>query len=476
MNRGFLYFCLVTSLSCLYGAFVVFTPVWNGLLFLMMIPVVLASLHFSRIVYLLLTAVVLGNVLGWLVYAGEYSQQYFHSALTIACSVVFVCEIIRNLSCARYQAERTLLAKEENFRSIIENSLDVVLTINRDGSIRYVNSSVKRMLGFEPTELHGVSVFSLVYPDDRAWLNKIYRDALQKPMESRLMEMRVLHANGSYSWIESFCVNHLHNPNILGFVVHSRDISLRRKTQEEKEFLEKELFQSKKIEAIGRLAGGIAHDFNNLLTVISGYAKLVLKNLEPDHRMVPKLVEIVKAGERGSSLTRQLLAFSRKQVLTLIPVQLNSIIKELHGMLQRLIHENITLEMRLDADAYMIKADPIQIEQVIVNLCINARDAMPKGGALILQTKNVELTPEMALNHSHVRAGAFVKLSVIDTGVGMDEETLSHVFDPFYTTKEVGKGTGLGLAMVYGIVKQCHGFIEIDSTPMRKSQRWPPSN
>ena len=233
----------------------------------------------------------------------------------------------------------------------------------------------------------------------------------------------------------------------------------------EKRVLEKQLRMAQKMEAIGRLSGGIAHDFNNLLGVIIGYSRVLRKALSQEKVLGEHALEIEKAGQRAASLTKQLLAFSRQQVLTPAVLSLNTLVCEMEKMLPRLLGEDIEVSLALDPDLGNVKADQSQIEQVIINLAVNARDAMPSGGKLTLQTANVELDQVYTRHHPGSRVGKYVMLVVTDTGIGMDSATLTHIFEPFFTTKELGKGTGLGLATVYGIVKQSTGHIWVDSAP-----------
>jgi signal transduction histidine kinase/DNA-binding response OmpR family regulator len=226
---------------------------------------------------------------------------------------------------------------------------------------------------------------------------------------------------------------------------------------------EEQFRQSQKMEAVGQLAGGIAHDFNNLLTVINGYSDISLRKLEKENPLHRNILEIKKAGERAAGLTRQLLAFSRKQVLQPKILNLNDVISDTNKMLGRLIGEDIEVGLFLKTDLWKVTADPGQIDQVLMNLAVNARDAMPQGGKLIIKTANVEMDPEIADKYASVQAGPHVLLTVSDTGSGMDEGTQQRIFDPFFTTKEIGKGTGLGLSTVYGIVKQSGGFISVQS-------------
>ncbi|HSO72320.1 MAG TPA: ATP-binding protein, partial [Thermodesulfobacteriota bacterium] len=234
----------------------------------------------------------------------------------------------------------------------------------------------------------------------------------------------------------------------------------------EKRKLEEQLRQSQKMEAIGRLAGGVAHDFNNMLTGIIGYADLLLLSLSRDHPLVGKVEEIKKAGKRAASLTQQLLAFSRKQMLQPKVLDLNLVVNDLKKMLQRLIGEDIELETQLESSLLRVKVDPNQMGQVLMNLVVNARDAMSRGGAITIATANVVLDQAYGRKKGvSLQPGPYVLLEVRDTGTGMDSETRSHIFEPFFTTKELGKGTGLGLSTVYGIIKQSGGYIWVDSLP-----------
>jgi nitrogen-specific signal transduction histidine kinase len=229
--------------------------------------------------------------------------------------------------------------------------------------------------------------------------------------------------------------------------------------------LEAQFLQMQKMEAVGRLAGGVAHDFNNLLTVIKGYAELLLSNLNEQDRLRYDVEQIEKAGEQAASLTRQLLIFSRQEVIQPKLLNLNSIVVDTGKMLRRVIGEDIRLVTALDPSLGLIKADPGQMEQVIMNLMINARDAMPQGGQLRVETASVLVTEALLLQPMTIQPGYYVQLTVSDTGTGMDEETLSHIFEPFYTTKEQSKGTGLGLSTVYAIVTQMNGSIQVHSEP-----------
>ncbi len=247
------------------------------------------------------------------------------------------------------------------------------------------------------------------------------------------------------------------------------DITEQKQAEETRAILEAQLLQAQKLESIGRLAGGIAHDFNNLLSAIIGFGEILKLDLPADNHCGAYVGEILKAADRGATLTKQLLAFSRKQILQPRVLNLNDVVRDLETMLRRLIGENIDLKVSLRPELGCLKADPSQIEQVIVNLALNARDAMPEGGKLTIETANIDLDETYTIHHKSVNPGPYVLLAASDTGHGMQPETLPHIFEPFYTNKQHGKGTGMGLATVYGIVKQSGGDIWVYSEPGKGS-------
>jgi nitrogen-specific signal transduction histidine kinase/CheY-like chemotaxis protein len=242
---------------------------------------------------------------------------------------------------------------------------------------------------------------------------------------------------------------------------HARTIL--QKNEVQKQQLEEQLQQSQKMEALGRLAGGVAHDFNNLLTVIKGHSDMLLERVKPEHPLYVNSEQIQKAANRAASLTRQLLAFSRRQVLQPRVLDLNALIKDMGPLLKRLTREDIEFVVQLNARLGRVKADPGQLEQVLLNLIVNASDAMPQGGKLIVESRDVSVHVEYAKTRPALEPGEYVLLRVSDTGHGMDAATKARIFEPFFTTKDQGKGTGLGLAMVYGVVKQSNGFIYVES-------------
>ncbi|MGH7366776.1 MAG: ATP-binding protein, partial [Candidatus Rokuibacteriota bacterium] len=308
-----------------------------------------------------------------------------------------------------------------------------------------------------------------IHPDDREPVMRIYRDAIAQGRDHEF-EYRSLAADGREVWLRDI-VHVVHaadgRPTTLrGLTV---DLTELRRSERALRQSEEQLRQAQKMDAVGKLAGGIAHDFNNLLMVIRGDSDLMLRRLAPGHSLRRNAEGVRDAADQAATLTRQLLAFSRKQVTAPRLVDLNGIVASIHAMLQRLLGETINLVTVTAPDLGGVKADSGQMEQMILNLCVNARDAMPDGGRLTVRTANVDLDEAAAARWSDVRPGPYVMLEVGDTGVGMDAETRSHLFEPFFTTKEQGKGTGLGLSTVYGTVKQSGGHISVESEPGRGS-------
>ncbi len=367
----------------------------------------------------------------------------------------YIVTTVRDIT-ERKQAERRLRAAEEKYRSMIQNAVYGIYLSSPEGRFIEVNPALVSMLGYDSTkELMALDIARDIFLDTE----ERKRFVRQREAESfEGIEVRWRRKDNSLITVR-LSGRALRNDqgHYEAFEVIVEDITERRS-------LEEQLRQSQKMEAIGRLAGGVAHDFNNLLTAINGYADIIFARLGDDS-LRQDAEEIRKAGKRAAMLTSQLLAFSRRQVLQPRVLNLNEVITDSIKLLRRMIGEDIELVTRLDDDLGRVKADPGQIEQVIMNLAINARDAMPQGGSLTIETANTLIDADYARKHVSARLGRYVRLKVRDTGCGMDEETRSRIFEPFFTTKERGKGTGLGLSTVYGIVKQSGGHIIVDTQP-----------
>ena len=351
-------------------------------------------------------------------------------------------------------------AEAEHARLVtaIEQSAEAVVITNTTGGIEYVNPAFTRITGYGREEVLGQNPRILKSDkQDPEFYQQLWATILNGQIwHGELINRR---KDGSL-YTEEMNIAPVRNQvgEITHFIATKQDVT-------EHKQLEQQLIQAQKMEAVGRLAGGVAHDFNNLLTIINGYAQLLIEPISPQDPRRGHLKEILTAGERAASLTRQLLAFSRRQVLEPRVLNLNSVLADVAKMLRRLIGEDVELVSTLKPDLGRVKVDPGQIEQVIMNLAVNARDAMPQGGKLFIETSNVEIDANYARRHSPMMPGKYVMVAVSDTGCGMDLETQAHAFEPFFTTKEKGHGTGLGLATVYGIVKQSGGFIWVYSAP-----------
>ena len=350
----------------------------------------------------------------------------------------------------RRKVEAELRASEERFRMLVENSSDLVCEASLDGQFLYLSPNIRSLLGHEVADLLGTSIFDKVHPDDVPGL----REKFGRP-EMRA-QFRYRHADGSYRWFE-VTGRVFATPDgrqHAGFI--GRDITERR-------MLEEELRQSQKMESIGQLAGGVAHDFNNILTVILGQASLLTSEHDLSPAVRGSLSEITEAAERAAALTRQLLAFSRKQVMQLRRLDLNSIVTDMTRMLRRTLGEAVTLTVNLAPELPLIHADQAMMQQILINLAVNARDAMPSGGRLEISTGTLTIGPAEARTNPEALPGPAVCLRVSDSGSGIPPQIIPHIFEPFFTTKDIGKGTGLGLASVHGIVKQHRGWIRLSS-------------
>jgi two-component system cell cycle sensor histidine kinase/response regulator CckA len=356
------------------------------------------------------------------------------------------------------RAEEALRQRAHRFGALLEKSSDAISLVDSAGKVLYSSHAVSPIFGYELEERIGESVFEFVHPEDAPEVLSAFGRLVRHPFASISVQLRYRHKDGSWRWIEALGTNLLDDSSVQGVVINYRDITEQRRLQEQ-------LFQAQKMEAIGALAGGVAHDFNNLLTAILGYSDMILEKVTPDSALHRYGAQIKQAGERAASLTRQLLAFSRLQVMAPEILDLNLVVSEMGRMLRRVIGEDIKLNVVSAPVLGRVKADPSQIEQVIINLAVNARDAMPQGGELTIRTANEAIGESSAEDKLRVQPGAYVLLEVSDTGCGMDSETRARAFEPFFTTKEKGKGTGLGLSTVYGIVKQSGGYIWLSSEP-----------
>jgi two-component system, cell cycle sensor histidine kinase and response regulator CckA len=355
----------------------------------------------------------------------------------------------------RKQAAEALQLSEERYRDIVENAHDFIYSHDLNGNYTSINNAGEQITGYTREETLTMNFVQTVAPDFVEIAQELIAGKLAGEKGSAC-DLEIVAKDGRHIALEINTKLVFRDGALIGVQGTARDVT-------ERKALEEQLRQSQKMEAIGRLAGGIAHDFNNLLTAITGYSELSMNQLGDEDPLFDNLQEIKKAGDRAASLTRQLLAFSRKQVLQPKVLDLNLVVSDMEKMLTRLIGEHIELFTVLEPKLESIKVDPGQIEQIIMNLAVNARDAMPQGGRLTIETRNVLLDDEYARKHIAVTPGPFVMLAVSDSGSGIDSETQSRIFEPFFTTKEVGKGTGLGLSTVYGIVKQSGGNIWVHS-------------
>jgi PAS domain S-box-containing protein len=352
----------------------------------------------------------------------------------------------------RRRAEAALAESELRFRSLIENASDPIAILDEQGVIRYASPAYERSLGREPQDLVGSPVVDWMHPDDATAFEDGLRRLRGQPRGTATMSLRFRHVDGSWRTLSATGKNLLLDPAIGGIVLNSRDITERLE-------LEAQLRHAQKMEAIGQLAGGIAHDLNNILTAITSFSQFAVASLPADSMARSDVEQVEFAAHRAATLTRQLLAFSRQQVLQPQLLSLNDVVRGMETMMTRLIDATIRIELRLDKSLGLVMADPGQIEQVLLNLVINARDAMPDGGVLTIETSDDGGSP----TSDGAPHAPRVMLRVSDTGMGMDAETQTRIFEPFFTTKPTGKGTGLGLSTVYGIVSQSHGDVFVKS-------------
>jgi two-component system, cell cycle sensor histidine kinase and response regulator CckA len=364
-----------------------------------------------------------------------------------------VAERTRELEQANAAAERALRESEARFRALIENSLEITAILDEATVVGYVSPSVERVLGYEPSELIGATALDFIHADDVSAIAALFAAATQDSELMRTGEFRVRHRDGRWLVMEAVGLNLLDDPAVRGMVITLRDVTQRR-------VLESRLVQAERLEAIGQLAGGIAHDFNNVLLVIRGYSSVLRSTLD-DPQQLSDVDEIAKAAERATELTRQLLAFGRRQVMQPTLLGVGDVLTGLESLLRRSLREDIEFELEVAAGVSPVLADASQMEQVVLNLVVNARDAIAGTGAVRVSVAETAVDHVDDAISPALAPGRYVTIAVADSGSGIDAAALPHIFEPFFTTKEDGVGTGLGLSTVYGIVGQSGGGIEV---------------
>ena len=385
--------------------------------------------------------------------------QTYKGWLFMVAGALFVYVVVARELRSQRRMERELSERDNRFRAMVEQATEVTTTLDRTGIVDYASPAATRLLGWEPGTFDNQNLLDsiLIHPDDRQAMRAAFERLRDVPGSFASLEGRMMKVDGDYVLMEHRAHNLLDEPGVQSVVVHSTDITQRRR-------LEEQLRQSQKMEAVGRLAGGIAHDFNNILTAITGHAEMLLADMAEDPRRTD-VEQIQRSAQRATELTRQLLAFSRKQLVRPVVLDLNEVIGRTETMLTRLIGEQYNLELDLQRPLRTVRVDRTQIEQILLNLVVNARDAMPGGGRVTIRTADVVVTEVEA--GPVLPAGSYVLLEVEDAGSGIDEAVLSRIFEPFYTTKPAGQGTGLGLSTVYGAVQQSGGHILVRSSAGR---------
>ncbi len=359
--------------------------------------------------------------------------------------------------------EMSLLESEGRYRLLTQNSLTGIY-IHIGGLLKFVNNRFSEMLGYAPEEIIGRQYWDFIHPEDREMVRDISMARARGEAAPPEYEFRHQSKDGKTLWVHNLAtiIQYQGQTANMGNLAQIND---RKRAEEEKDKLQAQFHQAQKMESVGRLAGGVAHDYNNMLSVIIGYTELALEKMAPTDPIHGDLQEIYTAAGRAKEITRQLLAFARKQTIAPKVLDLNTTVEGMLNMLRQLIGEDIDLAWLPDTDLWPVKMDPSQLDQIIANLCVNARDAITGVGKISVETQNATLDEACCANYRWFVAGDFVVLAVSDDGCGMDKENQEKIFEPFFTTKEAGKGTGLGLATVYGIVKQNDGFINVYSEP-----------
>jgi len=370
--------------------------------------------------------------------------------------------VMRDIS-DRLEAEEKLRESEDKYRLLVENANEIVLVV-QDGMFKFANRRIFEVTGQRPGEIMEKPFIEFIHPEDREIVAQRHAQRLRGEEVPEVYPFRILSKEGEPVWVQinAVRIEWEGSPAILSFLM---DITERKRAEKEQEKLREQLLQAQKMESVGRLAGGVAHDFNNMLSVILGYTEMALAELDPKDSIHAGLQEVLSAARRSTGITRQLLAFARKQAIDPKVLDLNEVIEGMLKMLRRLIGEDINISWEPDTDLWPVKMDPAQIDQVLANLCVNARDAIDGVGEIRIRTENVVMSHAYATGDAECRPGEYVVLALSDDGAGMDRETAEKIFEPFFTTKELGRGTGLGLSTVYGIVKQNEGSIHVYSEP-----------
>jgi PAS domain S-box-containing protein len=370
----------------------------------------------------------------------------------------------------RQRMEEALRRSEEYFRALIEDGSDLIAILGVEGTIKYASPSHKRLLGYESEDLLGKEAFSFIHSEDVETVIAALTAEVQETASRGSIEFRFRHKNGAWHVLESTGRNLLDSPTINGILINSRDITERARMEEEKQLLQAQLAQAQKLQSLGTLAGGVAHDFNNLLTPIIGFGELLKKAVSPGTVAWDNLQEVLKAGQRAKELVQQLLAFSRPTQQTQVPVVLNEVVKDCLALLRAGLPSTIELYHTFDPAAGMVLADPTQLHQVIMNLGVNALQALEgQRGRLEIFVRQEVAGEKFAVLHLPLVPGSYCTLVVHDTGCGISPDVQARIFDPFFTTKDVGKGSGLGLSVVHGIVSNHGGAILVESAPGKGS-------
>ncbi|MBI2413463.1 MAG: PAS domain S-box protein [Deltaproteobacteria bacterium] len=367
----------------------------------------------------------------------------------------------------RKRTERALKESERRYRQIHNTAFDGMIVSNPEDKVIDCNPSAEAIFGYQRSELIGMDLKKLMpekYRERHKEGVKWFLDTGISTIQGKVVELEALRKNGEIFPIE-LVVNSFTIGGQVNFTGTIRDITERKRAEKEKELLQAQISQAQKMEAIGRFAGGIAHDFNNVLTAIRGNAELALEEMDKGDPMYQRIDGIILSVMLASKLTKQLMLFSRGHPFELVPLNVNKVIEDLLIMISRLIGEEVSISTELEPGVWNVNADEGNLEQVIMNLAVNARDAMPAGGTLFIKTENVVVSQEESRLMPGSKPGEAVRITVRDTGTGMEKEVAARIFEPFFTTKEAGKGTGFGLAVVYGIVRQHGGWITIESAP-----------